>query len=94
MRFRCLLSGVKRSPRVLRIGNWATETGDGIDPDSQDYAESGVTDEDNGFTVSDLAIFNNQGNVTILVSTDGSQYTVIGDSFAKTFSAVDSNNQR
>ena len=69
-------------------------TGDGLDPDSQDYFDSGETDEDNSFTASDRAVFNNQGNVTVLVSMDGSRYTVIGDSFAKTFSTIDAENQR
>ncbi len=40
------------------------------------------------------AVFNSQGNVTVLVSRDGTRYTVVGDGFVKTFSAVDSDNQR
>ncbi len=69
-------------------------TGDGIDASTGDYTKSSATSEDDTFTVSDVAVFNNQGNVTVLVSVDGSRYTVIGDSFAKTFSAVDSDNAR
>jgi len=69
-------------------------TGDGINPDVQDYTDSGQTDEDNtnNFTVEAAAVFNNQGNVTILVSIDGSKYTVMGGSFDKTFSAKDDEN--
>jgi hypothetical protein len=69
-------------------------TGDGIDASTGDYTDSGATNEDDAFTVSDAAVFNNQGNVTVLVSVDGSRYTVVGDSFAKTFSAVDGDNTR
>ncbi len=69
-------------------------TGDGIDANTGDYTKSSATSEGDTFTVSDVAVFNNQGNVTVLVSVDGSRYTVIGDSFAKTFSAVDSDNAR
>ena len=59
-----------------------------------DNTDSGATTEDDGFAVSDEAVFNNQGNVTVLVSVDGSRYTVIGDSFARTFSAVDGDNSQ
>ena len=40
------------------------------------------------------AIFNDQGNVTALVSRDRNRYMVIGGSFARTSSARDSNNRR
>lgn len=69
-------------------------TGDGLNPDEDDYTDSSATSEDDDFTISDSIVFNNQGNVTILVSSDGGRYTVFGNSFAKTFSADDSQNQR
>jgi len=69
-------------------------TGDGTNPDTLDYTDSWVTDEDDNFTASDAAVYNDQGNVTVLVSSDGSRYTVIGDSFGKTFSARDGDNAR
>jgi len=68
-------------------------TGDGINPDEQDYTNA-KTHEDDSFNALDTAVFNNQRNVTVLVSNDGSRYTVIGDSFNKTFSAKDAYNQR
>ncbi len=73
-------------------------TGDGInqnesDKSYMDYTDAG-TNADDGFTVSGDAVFNNQGNITVLVSKDGSYYTVIGGSFAKTFSSIDDNNKR
>lgn len=42
----------------------------------------------------DTAIFNHQGNVTVLDSSEGGRYTVIGGSFASTSSARNNNNQR
>ena len=69
-------------------------TGDGLDPNSQEYTKSSATTEDDAFTILESAVFNSQGNVTVLVSKDGSRYTVIGDSFAKTFSSMDTDNQR
>lgn len=68
-------------------------TGDGMTDDG-DYTESGATAEDDGFDVSDTAVFNNQGNVTVLVSADGGRYTVRSGSFSRTFSAIDTDNQR
>ena len=46
------------------------------------------------YVIDTNAVFNDQGDVTVLVSTDGSRYTVRGDSFDKTFSALDSDNAR
>jgi hypothetical protein len=74
-------------------------TGDGLNQDENDTANymdysDAKTDDDNGFEASTEAIFNNQGNVTVTVSRDGSHYTVISGSFAKTFSSSDSDNQR
>lgn len=68
-------------------------TGDALNPADQTYTDSGATNEDDSYIPSDEAVFHNQGNVEILVSVDGSRYTVRGDSFAKTFSAVDASNQ-
>ncbi len=68
-------------------------TGDGTNPDTQDYTASSATSEDDNFAALDTAVFNNQGNLTVLISHDGNRYTVIGDSFAKTFSAKDTDNQ-
>ncbi len=69
-------------------------TGDGIDPEMGGYADSSRTplDDTGVFTVNESVVFNDQGNVTILVSCDGRRYTVMGDSFAGTFSAVDADN--
>jgi len=69
-------------------------TGDGLNTDTQLFTDSRATTEDDSFIPSDEAVFNDQGNVTILVSADGTRYTVIGNSFAKTFSAKDADNQR
>ena len=52
------------------------------------------TNSDIGFIALDAAVFNNQGNVTVLVSKDGGPYTLIGSSFVKTFSSSDNDNQR
>lgn len=74
-------------------------TGDGLNQDENDavnymdYTQSAHT-ADNAFVASTDAIFNDQGNITILVSKDGSRYTVVGASFAKTFSTIDTDNQR
>ena len=69
-------------------------TGDGHNPNTQDFTKSSATTEDDNFAVNGAAVFNGQGNVTILVSTDGERYTVIAGSFSKTFSARDQDNQR
>ena len=42
----------------------------------------------------DEAAFDEQGNVAVVVSPDGSHYTVTSSGFDRTFSAVDSANQR
>jgi competence protein ComEC len=68
-------------------------TGDGINPDTEDYSDA-KTDLDDEFEVSDDAVFNDQGNVTVFVSRDGSRYTVRGSGFARTFSSVDADNAR
>ena len=71
-------------------------SGDGLDPATDDFPDSTETnlDDPGTFTVDPDAVFNNRGDVTILVSQNGDRYTVIGDSFGKTFSAVDAQNQR
>ena len=58
------------------------------------YADSGETREDDSFTPSPDAVLNEQGDVTILVSREGDRYTVTGNTFSKTFSAVDKHNVR
>jgi competence protein ComEC len=68
-------------------------TGDGHDPSTNTFTGSSHS-EDDGYTPSTSAVFNNQGNVTILVSPDGSRYTVFGGTFQRTFSAVDQDNHR
>ena len=67
-------------------------TGNGQDSNGN-YADS-KTEEDDAYTPSTEAIFNNQGDITVLVSPDGSRYTVTGESFSKTFSAKDNDNTR
>jgi competence protein ComEC len=71
-------------------------TGDGKNPETDDYAESSETDTDTpeNFVVNSAAVFNDQGDVTVMVSRDGSRDTVLGRSFTKTFSAKDADNQR
>ena len=59
---------------------------------SSDFTDSSTTNKDDNYTAPSSAVFNNQGNVTVLVANDGSRYTVIGGSFAKTFSTKDSAN--
>lgn len=68
-------------------------TGDGLDLETQDYSDA-LVPEDDGFRVSDEAVFNDQGNIVILVSADGEKYTVLGGSFSKTFDSKDSANIR
>ena len=50
------------------------------------------TTEDDQFTVPAGSVFENQGNVTIVVSLDGGRYTVRGGSLVRTFSSVDADN--
>jgi beta-lactamase superfamily II metal-dependent hydrolase len=66
-------------------------TGDGVSPETGDYAESDAPEPGR---LSERAVFNSQGTVTILVSADGNRYTVTGDSFSRTFSAIDGENAR
>jgi hypothetical protein len=66
-------------------------TGDGVSPETGDYAES---DAPEAGRLGDRAVFNSQGTVTILVSADSNRYTVTGDSVCRTFSAVDDENAR
>lgn len=75
------------SPWLMR------SAGDGLDPETQDYSDA-LAPEDDGFRVSDEAVFNDQGSIVILVSEDGGKYTVLGGSFAKTFDSKDSANIR
>ncbi len=67
-------------------------TGDGLDGHSN-YTDA-ETNEDDAFAASPDAVFNEQGDVTVLVSPDGDRYTVYGKAFAKTFSARDTDNKR
>lgn len=71
-------------------------TGDGLDPETDDFPGSAETnlDDPGAFTVDPDAVFNNRGDAAILVLQDGDRYTVIGDSFGQTFSAMDAQNQR
>ncbi len=57
-------------------------------------ADAKETNEDDAFTASPDAIFNEQGDVIVLVSPDGDRYTVYGKGFSKTFSARDTDNKR
>ena len=68
-------------------------TGKGRGPDDR-FAESVKTNEDDTFTPSAAAVFDAQGDVTVLVSRDGSRYTVTGREFSLTFSARDVDNAR
>ena len=68
-------------------------TGNGQATDGK-YADARETDEDDVFTPSPEAVFNAQGDVTVLVSSNGERYTVTGSTFSKTFSARDVDNDR
>ena len=68
-------------------------TGNGQDAQGR-YADSCATHEDDAFTPSPNAVFNQQGDVTVLVSPKGDRYTVTGKTFTETFSAVDTDNLR
>jgi len=67
-------------------------TGDGKIPNKEKYNESIVTNEDDSWNASDEAVYNKQGDVSVLVSKDVSRYTVYGNSFIHTFSARDRDN--
>ncbi len=67
-------------------------TGDGINPDTDQFTDSGASTLDDNYRHDPAAVFNARGTITVLVSTDGTKYTVLGDSFSKTFSAKDSDN--
>ena len=72
-------------------------TGDG--QSNNTFTESSETDCDDNYTPSTSAVFNNQGDITVLVSKNGDHYTVTGENvtgeeFSKTFSALDSDNTR
>ena len=71
-------------------------TGDGHDPTTGDFEHSPHTtlDDPGNFSVDGNAVFNDQGDVTVLVSGEGSRHTVVGRGFDKTFSAVDGENRR
>lgn len=75
------------------IGSYVLITGKGRGPGGR-FAESTASSEDDAFTPSAAAVFDNQGDVTILVSRDGARYTVTGRGFSKTFSSVDIDNPR
>ena len=67
-------------------------TGNGKKDDGS-FADSS-TKFDDSYTPSTSAIFNCQGDITILVSPNGDRYTVNGNNFSKTFSALDCDNVR
>ena len=67
-------------------------TGDGKIPNKGYYNKSNATDKDDNWKASDEAVYNKQGDVMVLVSKDGSRYTVYGNSFMHTFSAKDEDN--
>ena len=73
-------------------------TGNGLKPGETDYYFPVSTTDPNTelaeYEIDANAVFNDQGDVTVLVSTDGARYTVRGNSFDKTFSALDSDNAR
>lgn len=71
-------------------------TGDSFVPGTTDFFASPTSEASDPavFTVNPNAVLNDQGDVAVLVSTDGKRYTVRGKSFAKTFSAVDADNGR
>ena len=68
-------------------------TGDGLGPDGT-YTDARKTDDDNAFIPSPDAVFNAAGDVTVLVSANGTRYTVTGKAFSETFSSLDADNAR
>lgn len=68
-------------------------TGNGEAVDGN-YADARETDEDDVSTPSPEAVFNAQGDVIVLVSSNGERYTVTGSTFSKMFSARDVDNDR
>ena len=79
--------------QLEEVRSYVLITGKGRGPDGR-FAESVETTQDDAYTASPAAVFDNQGDVTVLVSRDGTRYTVIGREFSKTFSSVDSDNPR
>lgn len=75
----------------MLVRSYVLITGNGKD-DQDRYADSGRTSEDDLFTASPDAVFNQQGDLTVLVSPEGDRYTVTGKTFSETFSAVDKDN--
>ena len=89
-------------------------TGNGINEFTHEYTDSRHASEDNEYKADQNAVYNNQGDITILVSKDGKRYTVSSqprpnkkfndgkyccsysncDRFYKTFSSIDSENNR
>jgi hypothetical protein len=70
-------------------------TGDGKHPVTGDYhSKKSASYINPDYPMSDDAVFNDQGDVIVLVAVDGNRYTVKGKTFNKTFSTVDSDNQR
>ncbi len=78
-------------------GCYVLITGDGTN--DGEYCNSNQKEAPKAFTEckdfvpSASAVFNNQGNITVLISPDGNRYTVIGAKFNKTFSAKDEDNK-
>lgn len=68
-------------------------TNDGLGGNAR-FADSSGTTVDDGYDHDQHAVFNMQGDITILVSEDGARYTVSSTDFNKTFSSVDSQNAR
>ena len=68
-------------------------TGDGHDPETDDFSGS-TNSADDTYNANPDAVFNEVGQVVITVHQDGTRYTVRADTFVRTFSAVDSDNQR
>jgi len=104
-----------RLPKQVALGTLQTHrchvliTGDGTDEKTGEYTP-GLSEDDLPVAISEKAVHNRQGQIRILVSADGTRYTVrsfpgIGwgvppgagaevEAFRKTFSAVDEDNAR
>ena len=79
--------------RLQNARSFVLITGNGQDSEGK-HTGPRETDEGDVFTPSPEAVFNAQGDVTVLVSSNGDRYTVTGRTFSKTFSARDSDNDR
>lgn len=73
--------------QLEEVGSYVLVTGNGHNENGM-FSESKHSEDDN-YTPNPGKVFNKQGDIEIIVSSDGSKYTVYGNSFVKTFSTND-----